>query len=124
MNTDDLHAWTTERSRELPGSVLAHPFGPELDVWTVRGKMFLFLHQRHGAPMVTLKSDPEIAAELRHRHRTITPGYHMNKKHWISITAGDSITGELLRDVVTDAYLAVVEKLPRAQRPVDPFTFG
>ncbi|MGP6173597.1 MmcQ/YjbR family DNA-binding protein [Corynebacterium sp. A21] len=124
MNADDLHACATERSLELPGSVLDHPFGPDMDVWKVRGKMFLFLHLRNGAPMVTLKSDPEIAAELRRSHSSITPGYHMNKRHWISITAGDSITLELLRGLVTDSYLAVVEKLPRAQRPVDPFNFG
>lgn len=48
----------------------------------------------------------------------------MNKKHWITMTGGGRLDGQLVADLVTESYLLVVEKLPRAQRPVDPATFG
>lgn len=44
----------------------------------------------------------------------------MNKRHWISLTPGPSLNEDLVRELVTESYLLVVEKLPRAQRPIDP----
>lgn len=44
----------------------------------------------------------------------------MNKRHWISLTPGPSLDEELVRELVTESYLLVVEKLPRSQRPIDP----
>lgn len=34
------------------------------------------------------------------------------------------VDAQLVRDLVTESCLLVVEKLPRARRPVDPETFG
>lgn len=44
----------------------------------------------------------------------------MNQRHWISLTPGPSLDEELVRELVTESYLLVVEKLPRAQRPIGP----
>ncbi|WIM73486.1 MmcQ/YjbR family DNA-binding protein [Corynebacterium suedekumii] len=38
--------------------------------------------------VVTLKADPFEAEMLRHTHAWITPGWHMNKRHWISVADG------------------------------------
>ena len=48
----------------------------------------------------------------------------MNKRHWITLHPGPSLDPELVGDLVTDSYLLVVAKLPRARRPVDPQLFG
>ena len=77
-----------------------------------------------GEPIVNLKADPEDAKALREAYPDITPGYHMNKKHWITVRPGGQVDEALVRDLVTDSYLLVVEKLPRAQRPVDPQLFA
>ncbi len=45
----------------------------------------------------------------------ISPGYHMNKKHWITVESGE---------LVTDSYRLVVAHLPKAERPVGPHTYG
>jgi len=48
----------------------------------------------------------------------------MNKRHWITLNPGGAIDEELVRNLVTESYLLVVENLPRSKRPVDPQTFG
>ncbi len=48
----------------------------------------------------------------------------MNKNHWITLNPGQTLTSQLVDDLVTESYLLVVEKLPRARQPVDPNQFG
>ncbi|OSC70190.1 hypothetical protein B5181_10520, partial [Streptomyces sp. 4F] len=67
---------------------------------------------------------PDEAAALREQHSEITPGYHMNKKHWITLEGGGSLDRSLVEELVTDSYLLVVANLPKAQQPVDPATFA
>ena len=109
---------------ELPGSAPEQPFGPDTTVYKVRGKVFLLLSHATSEPFVTLKARPADASTLREAFAEIIPGYHMNKRHWISLKSGGTLEEELVRDLVTESYLLVVETLPRAQRPVDPATFG
>jgi predicted DNA-binding protein (MmcQ/YjbR family) len=112
------------RAEELPGAELEHPFGPEWDVFKVRGKVFMLMTEVTGEPIVILKSEPHDAKALRTQHEDITPGYHMNKQHWITLHPGGFLEPSLVEDLVTESYLLVVENLPRAQQPVDPALFG
>lgn len=142
------------RVNELPGAELSHPFGPEPDVYKVRGKVFMLVSPRDTGVLVTLKARPADSTVLQAAYPQITPGYHMNKKHWISISAGaapattspsdspasagtaasaapasaatntPALDAQLIEDLVTESYLLVVESLPRAQRPVNPDTFA
>lgn len=123
MDPRELVATATERTEELPGAVRENPFGPEWDVYKVRGKVFLLV-PLDGTGRVTLKSHPDDSVALRETFADIVPGYHMNKKHWITLMAGPSLDADLVTELVTESYLLVVEKLPKAQRPVDPALFG
>lgn len=120
----ELQERAAARAQELPGAELTHPFGPEWDVFKVRGKVFMLQTDATGEPLVTLKSAPRDAEALRSEYPEITPGYHMNKKHWISLHGGGGLDGELVDELVTESYLLVVEGLPRRLRPVDPATFA
>jgi len=124
MDGDTLLGVASARSDELPGAGLEHPFGPETDVYKVRGKVFLLASGAAEEAMLVLKSRPEEAEALRAGFAEITPGYHMNKRHWISVRPGPGLEAGLIEDLVTESYLLVVERLPRAQRPVDPDLFG
>ncbi len=77
-----------------------------------------------GEPIVILKTDPEDSKALQEQHDDITPGYHMNKKHWITLHPSGDLQTQLIDDLVTDSFLLVVENLPHAKRPVDPAAFG
>ncbi|MCI9887467.1 MmcQ/YjbR family DNA-binding protein [Micrococcales bacterium 31B] len=125
MDPSTLHHLARERAESLPGSVQEYPFGPDHEVYKVGGKVFMILGEHSGTAMASLKSHPDDALALREAHDCITPGYHLNKKHWISVYAERGELDEgLLDDLVTESYLLVVETLPRAKRPVDPRAFA
>lgn len=120
MDGRQLFELAAARAEELPSTTVGTPFGPDWDVWKVRGKVFMLQTEVTGVAMVTLKADPSDGIALREMSPDISRGYHMNKRHWISLTPGPSLDEELVRELVTESYLLVVEKLPRAQRPIDP----
>ncbi|MFG3494052.1 MmcQ/YjbR family DNA-binding protein [Streptomyces sp. NPDC047928] len=91
------------------------PFGPETSVFKVAGKMFA-LAALNGRPLtVNLKCEPEIAVRLRADHPAIAPGWHMNKRHWNTVTVG-GLPAAMVRELVEDSYDLVVAGLPRAER--------
>ncbi|USQ86176.1 MmcQ/YjbR family DNA-binding protein [Streptomyces phaeoluteigriseus] len=124
MNGDTVRKTAARCAEELPGAELEHPFGPEWEVYKVRGKVFMLMTEVTGEPMVILKSAPDESAALREQYAEITPGYHMNKRHWVTLEGGDSVDHELVQELVTESYRLVVGKLPRRERPVDPHTYG
>lgn len=124
MDGKDLQKQAESRAQELPGTELTHPFGLDIDVWKICGKMFMFLTELDGEQIVNLKANPLDSEALRKTHRDITPGWHMNKKHWITIRPGGTVDAKLFDELVTDSYLLVVEKLPKKRQPVDPQSFA
>jgi predicted DNA-binding protein (MmcQ/YjbR family) len=118
-----VQARSATRADELPGAERTHQFTGDWELWKVGGKVFMLHTAMPGEPVVILKADPADAESLREAHAQITPGYHMNKKHWITLHPGGGIDPGLIDDLVTESYLLVVEGLPKQQRPVDPETF-
>lgn len=88
MDGRTLQETAQERAESLPAVTLEHPFGPGWEVFKVRGKVFMLMTDVPGRPVVILKSDPIDAEALRATHADISPGYHMNKKHWIERLGG------------------------------------
>ena len=124
MDGDALHERAHVRAEELPGSGVEHPFGEGWDVYKVRSKVFMLLTEITGDKIVILKASPSDSRALRASFEDITPGYHMNKQHWITLSPGGSLDPGLVDELVTESYLLVVGNLPKAKRPVDPDTFG
>lgn len=101
---------------DMAAAVEDFPFGAEVSVFKVMGKMFA-LSMLAGDPLqISVKCDPEIAVGLRARHPAITPGYHLNKRHWITVTIDGSLPDDMVRDLVQDSFDLVVDSLPRHQR--------
>ncbi|MGW7274936.1 MmcQ/YjbR family DNA-binding protein [Streptomyces sp. NPDC054864] len=92
------------------------PFGPEASVFKVAGKMFA-LSSLDAAPLtVNLKCDPDMAVQLREAHPEIVPGWHMNKRHWNTVSLAGELPDQQVRELVEDSYDLVVAGLPKAQR--------
>lgn len=121
---NELQERAALRTQELPGAELTHPFGVGWDVYKVRDRVFMLQTALSGEAIVILKAVPADSRSLRETFSDITPGYHMNKKHWITLRPGGGLDAALIDDLVTESYLLVVEKLPKIQRPVNPSTFG
>ncbi|AMT95045.1 MmcQ-like protein [Brevibacterium linens] len=128
-----------DQAMQYPSVELDHPFGPDNTVYKVRGKMFMMAYELRGIPSLNLKIDPLDGEVLRDAYAEISPGYHMNKKHWITVAgvgdgasgdgdepdaAGDRLDADLLHDLVLESYCLVVAKMPKKDRPVDPDIFG
>ncbi|MFJ1731929.1 MmcQ/YjbR family DNA-binding protein [Streptomyces sp. NPDC088254] len=93
------------------------PFRPEISVFKVLGKMFALSWIDARPLKVNLKCDPEDAVRLRADHPDlIAPGYHMNKRHWNTVTVDGALPGQLVRELIEDSYDLVVAGLPRAER--------
>ncbi|TDU02380.1 putative DNA-binding protein (MmcQ/YjbR family) [Streptomyces sp. 846.5] len=103
---------------DLNGSVETFPFSEELSVFKVGGKVFA-LTDLAGEPLkVSLKCDPELAVQLRERYPCIVPGWHLNKRHWNTVTIDGSLPDTLLQEMVEDSYDLIVTQLPRKQQLV------
>jgi predicted DNA-binding protein (MmcQ/YjbR family) len=99
------------------------PFGPDIYVYKVAGKIFAILSesllpasgQRQAS--VNLKCDPAEAVMLRQIFPAITPGYHMNKQHWNTVLLDGSVPVNELQRQIEQSYQRVVATLPKAKRP-------
>ncbi|MEV1064053.1 MmcQ/YjbR family DNA-binding protein [Streptomyces sp. NPDC050263] len=93
------------------------PFRPEISVFKVLGKVFALSWLDDRPLKVNLKCDPDDAVRLRAEHPgLIAPGYHMNKRHWNTVTVEGELPDRLVRELVEDSYDLVVAGLPRAER--------
>jgi predicted DNA-binding protein (MmcQ/YjbR family) len=100
----------------FPGSEETFPFGFETSVFKVDGKMFALSRLRADPLSVSLKCEPPLAMQLRALHPAITGGYHLNKRHWNTVTIDGSLPGQMIAEMVEDSYDLVVSKLSRARR--------
>ncbi|MEZ4739835.1 MAG: MmcQ/YjbR family DNA-binding protein [Flavobacteriales bacterium] len=98
-----------------PGFSEDLPFGPDVLVFRVAGKMFALMDVDTFVS-VNLKCDPERAVELREQYPGITPGYHMNKQHWNTVLTDDSVPGKLLLELADHSYELVRDSLPKKVR--------
>jgi len=89
------------------------PFGPEVLVYKVGGKMFALLTIEEVPVRMNLKCDPECSLELRDRHESIIPGYHMNKKHWNTLVLDQTLPRPLIKELIDHSYDLVFEALSK-----------
>ena len=96
----------------LPNTKLDFPFGEDVAVFKVMGKMFGLLSDNS----VSLKCEPMLAQLLREKYKAVTPGYHLNKRHWNSIKLDGSVPQDELFELIDHSYELVVKKLRKADR--------
>jgi predicted DNA-binding protein (MmcQ/YjbR family) len=87
-----------------PRATESTPFGPDVLVFKVSDKMFALAALDEMPTIANLKCDPDLALELRDRYEQVTPGYHMNKKHWNSVEIESGIPDAELRKMIDHSY--------------------
>jgi len=100
-----------------PGATEGTPFGPDVLVFKVGGKMFALTALDEVPTTVNLKCDPDLALDLRDRYEQVKPGYHMNKKHWNTVEIESGIPNGELRRMIDHSYELVTKSLPKAVQP-------
>ncbi|PYJ05609.1 MAG: MmcQ-like protein [Verrucomicrobia bacterium] len=97
-----------------PRATEGTPFGPDVLVFKVGGKMFALAALDEVPTTVNLKCDPDLALDLRDRYEQVTPGYHMNKKHWNTVEIETGIPDAELRKMIDHSYDLVANSLPKS----------
>ena len=107
MHLDEIREYCLSK----PGVEEALPFGPDVLVFKVGGKLFLLTGFDNDPVQFNVKCDPEKAIELREEFPdTVLPGYHMNKKHWNTVLVNGVLTTKQLRSMIDDSYALVAKK--------------
>jgi predicted DNA-binding protein (MmcQ/YjbR family) len=101
---------------DFPGSRQEFPFDENTSVFKVAGKIFALTPLSAKPLRVSLKSEPDLAVQLRAAHPAITAGYHLNKRHWNTVVVDGSVPDELVRDMIEDSYDLVVARLPKREQ--------
>ena len=109
MNAPELRDWCLEQN----GAAEDFPFTLEHSVFKHRVKMKDIRPLGREPLEVSVKCEPELAVELRNSYPAIRPGYHLNKRHWNTITLDGSLPDQLVRELIEDSYDLVVSKLPK-----------
>ncbi|QES89981.1 MmcQ/YjbR family DNA-binding protein [Rhizosphaericola mali] len=86
------------------------PFGEETLVFKTGGKIFLLAGLESFPASINLKCDPDRALELREEYEDITPGFHMNKKHWNTVMIESRIPAKLIKEMIDHSYSLVLPK--------------
>ncbi|WP_368668240.1 MmcQ/YjbR family DNA-binding protein [Psychrosphaera sp. I2R16] len=109
MELDQLKTYLINK----PETLETFPFGDDVSVYKVKNKMFALLAWRDDQLMLNLKCDPDESIMLREIFPTIKPGYHMNKKHWISIYFEDPIPKGEIERLIDNSFMLVVNKMAK-----------
>lgn len=110
MNVEALRDYCISK----PNATESFPFGGDALVFKVGGKMFALLSTESQPTTINLKCDPERAVQLREEHNAVTPGYHMNKTHWNTITIDGRVRTSDVQEWIDHSYELVRASLPKA----------
>jgi predicted DNA-binding protein (MmcQ/YjbR family) len=100
VTADELRDWCLS----MPGAIEDFPFAPGLSVFKIAGKVFALTRLSATPLQVSVKCDPLLAESLRESYMSIVPGYHLNKRHWITITTSQDADDAMIYDLVQDSY--------------------
>lgn len=109
MNIEQVHEFVLS----LQGTEESMPFGDDAIVFKVGGKMFMLIGLKHPLRL-TVKCEPSLGAQLIEEYPDeIQPGYHMNKKHWLTINLDGNLSLDFLKERILHSRTLVIEKLPQ-----------
>ena len=108
--------WVIAACSAKPGTRKDYPFGDQVAVFKVAGRIFALVALGETPGSISLKCDPELATSLRDRYTGVSPGYHLNKRHWNTLTLDGSVPDEEVLELIDHSYDLVVARLTRAQR--------
>lgn len=109
MNIEELRNYCINKK----GVTESFPFDEVTLVFKVGNKMFALVPIENNPLSINLKCNPEKAVSLREEFENVTPGYHMNKKHWNTVIIDVSISPDLIKEWIDDSYDLVFKSLPK-----------
>lgn len=118
MNIEDFRTYCLsfkDVQEKMPFTQASSQYDRDLLVFQVHGKWFCFVNV-DAFDFCNLKCNPEQSVELQERYAGIRPGYHMNKRHWISVYFNQDVPDTEIKELVRQSYRLVVASLPKKER--------
>jgi len=112
MDTEKIYSYCDSKK----GSIRTFPFDDVTLVYKVGNKMFALLAIDESPLRINLKCDPDLALNLRSQYKSISPGYHMNKKHWNTVLIDGSIATDEIFKMIDHSYELVLNSLAKKER--------
>jgi predicted DNA-binding protein (MmcQ/YjbR family) len=88
---------------------------PSALLYKVMGKLFAILSIR-GIEAVSLKCDPHLAEILREQYAGVGHRYHLDRRHWISVSLDADVPAEEIERLAAQSYDLVCANLTRKQK--------
>ena len=98
------HKTVEEFVLSMPNALRDYPFGEEVAVYKVEGKMFALIPEGKEPARISLKCDPQLSIILREKYETVMEGYHLNKKHWNTIVLTGQLPWEEVQGLILHSY--------------------
>ncbi len=111
MYLDELRSYCLSKPHVSEG----FPFDHTTLVFKVDGKLFALVDTTV-FEQVNLKCDPDLAIELREQYQGVTPGYHMNKKHWNTVRINEDVPDDVVYTLVDESYRCVIATLSKKRQ--------
>jgi predicted DNA-binding protein (MmcQ/YjbR family) len=112
------HEFIREYCLAKPSVSESFPFGDDTLVFKLYDKIFLLLSLN--SPSFNVKCDPEKAISYRIRYSDIVPGYHMNKKHWNTVSFSGMLSNDLIVTMIDHSYQMVLQSFPQKIQAAHP----
>lgn len=112
----NIHQIAQKTTGELPETTCTQPFGEGCDVYKVFNKVYLLAFHLNGQAVLNIKIEPQHGEMLRDFYSFIHTGYHMNKRHWISLYEHEEVNEDFVKDLIQSSYELVVSKLSKEER--------
>ncbi len=106
MNIESLREYCISKK----SATESFPFDKETLVFKASGKIFALVNL-DGDLSINLKCDPCKAIELRERYAAVTPGYHMNKKHWNTLLIDGTVPDKEIFSWIDHSYDLVMKRI-------------
>ena len=116
---EGMAGWCREACLALPSATVDSPFGPDSDVFRIHRKMFALLWHNPRVSehmVVNLKAEPDEVPLLIASYGIVQPGFHMNKRHWITVELPPGADVGFIHELIEDSYDNVVAGLPARLR--------
>lgn len=104
----------------LPCAAERQPYGPDVLCFEIGGRQFCLLDLSGKWQFFNIKVDPDYSLELQDQYASVRPGFHMNKKHWISVDFNGDVPDHLQRQLIVHAYRQTIKGLPKKTQRLIP----
>ena len=105
-----------EYCKGKPGVTVEFPFDSSCMSFKLVSKFFAFINIDKERDAISLKCDPLLAVAFREEYKGVTPGYHLNKRHWNTVYGDMDVPMEKVLEMIDMSYNLIYKGLKKKER--------